>query len=185
MLMLGFDDISPGRDGAFENDIIAHEYGHGVSSRLTGGSHNAICLQTLESRGMGEGWSDFFAYWTEMKASDNFTKNAEICRYAAAQWNNEEHKIGEIWATMLYEVYWSFVNKLGFQQNKYSPTFQRIIPCNPTFLQARDAMLQAEQQLTGGKHACEIWRGFAKRGLGYKAASQDLTRRPILAYHPT
>ena len=46
------------RDGDLENGIIIHEYGHGVSNRLTGGL-NINCLSGQEQ--MGEGWSDFFA----------------------------------------------------------------------------------------------------------------------------
>ena len=42
-------------------------------------------------------------------------------------------------------------------------------PCNPSFLQARDAIIDADKALTGGKNACEIWKGFAKRGLGEEA----------------
>ncbi|KAI9597874.1 Fungalysin metallopeptidase-domain-containing protein [Syncephalis fuscata] len=38
MGVFGFDFISPGRNGALQNDIMVHEYGHGVSGRLTGGS---------------------------------------------------------------------------------------------------------------------------------------------------
>jgi hypothetical protein len=46
------------RDGDFENGIIIHEYGHGVSIRLTGGPANN-CLSGEEQA--GEGWSDYFA----------------------------------------------------------------------------------------------------------------------------
>ncbi len=46
------------RDGDFENGIIFHEYGHGVSSRLTGGVGNS-CLSGNEQA--GEGWSDYIA----------------------------------------------------------------------------------------------------------------------------
>jgi extracellular elastinolytic metalloproteinase len=46
------------RDGDFENGIIIHEYGHGVSFRLTGGP-NVNCLAGQEQ--MGEGWSDYLA----------------------------------------------------------------------------------------------------------------------------
>ncbi|MEG2429795.1 MAG: phosphoribosylglycinamide synthetase C domain-containing protein, partial [Oscillospiraceae bacterium] len=45
-------------DGSLDNGIIAHEYGHGISNRLTGPISNANCLSNLEQ--MGEGWSDFF-----------------------------------------------------------------------------------------------------------------------------
>ncbi|HEY0590542.1 MAG TPA: M36 family metallopeptidase, partial [Thermoanaerobaculia bacterium] len=46
------------RDGDFENGIILHEYGHGVSLRLTGGPA-VNCLSGDEQA--GEGWSDYFA----------------------------------------------------------------------------------------------------------------------------
>jgi extracellular elastinolytic metalloproteinase len=42
-------------------------------------------------------------------------------------------------------------------------------PCNPTFIQARNAILQAEKNYYKGAYACLIWRAFAKRGLGVDA----------------
>jgi len=47
----------PVRDGDFENGIIIHEYGHGISNRLTGGP-TVNCLGGDER--MGEGWSDYY-----------------------------------------------------------------------------------------------------------------------------
>jgi extracellular elastinolytic metalloproteinase len=49
------------RDGDFENGIIVHEYGHGVSNRLTGGP-GVNCLSGNEQA--GEGWSDYLAITT-------------------------------------------------------------------------------------------------------------------------
>ncbi|MEA5459675.1 M36 family metallopeptidase [Arcicella sp. LKC2W] len=46
-------------DGDFDNGIIAHEYGHGWSIRLTGGPANSNCLDNAEQG--GEGWSDYLA----------------------------------------------------------------------------------------------------------------------------
>jgi hypothetical protein len=46
------------RDGDLENGIIIHEYGHGVSNRLTGGPA-VNCLTGNEQA--GEGWSDWLA----------------------------------------------------------------------------------------------------------------------------
>ncbi len=46
------------RDGDFDNGIIFHEYGHGLSTRLTGGP-GANCLGGAEQQ--GEGWSDYVA----------------------------------------------------------------------------------------------------------------------------
>jgi extracellular elastinolytic metalloproteinase len=48
----------PIRDGDIENGIVLHEYGHGVSNRLTGGPA-VNCLSGNEQA--GEGWSDFMA----------------------------------------------------------------------------------------------------------------------------
>ena len=48
------------RDGDFDNAIIFHEYGHGVSNRLTGGPGKpSNCLGGNEQA--GEGWSDYYA----------------------------------------------------------------------------------------------------------------------------
>jgi hypothetical protein len=52
------------RDGDFENGIIYHEYGHGLSNRLTGGPGKASnCLGGNDEQ-MGEGWSDYVAITT-------------------------------------------------------------------------------------------------------------------------
>jgi len=42
------------------NDVVIHEFTHGITNRLTGGG-TARCLQTTEAGGMGEGWSDAVA----------------------------------------------------------------------------------------------------------------------------
>ena len=47
------------RDGDIDNGIIIHEYGHGVSNRLTGGPKTQNCLSGNEQA--GEGWSDYLA----------------------------------------------------------------------------------------------------------------------------
>ena len=39
-------------------------------------------------------------------------------------------------------------------------------PCNPNMPQARDAIIDADENLTGGANACILWTAFAKRGLG-------------------
>ncbi len=46
------------RDGDLDAGVVIHEYGHGISLRLTGGP-GINCLGGDEQ--MGEGWSDYFA----------------------------------------------------------------------------------------------------------------------------
>ncbi|MCD9185398.1 MAG: M36 family metallopeptidase [Pyrinomonadaceae bacterium] len=49
---------TPDRDGALDSQVVIHEATHGLSNRLHG---NATGLSSNMSRGMGEGWSDFYA----------------------------------------------------------------------------------------------------------------------------
>ncbi|KAI8852735.1 Fungalysin metallopeptidase-domain-containing protein [Chytridium lagenaria] len=63
MIEHSFFKTKDSRDTAVDNNIVIHELTHGLSNRLTGGKGIANCLQTLESRGLGEGWSDTVAWW--------------------------------------------------------------------------------------------------------------------------
>lgn len=45
----------------------------------------------------------------------------------------------------------------------------KLQPCRPSFAAARDAIIQADLILTGGNNTCDIWKGFAERGLGPEA----------------
>jgi extracellular elastinolytic metalloproteinase len=105
------------------------------------------------------------------------------------------HQIGTVWATMLYEVLWNLIDKHGKNDapvpsfNKGVPTDGRYLamklvidgmalqPCNPTFVSARNAIIDADKALTGGENVCEIWTAFAKRGLGDKASYSSTSRK--------
>jgi len=212
MRMYVFTTTTPNRDGDFSNDIIVHEYGHGISNRLTGGPANSDCLNDGEAGGMGEGWSDFFAVLLQMTpktgASTNFKvgsyvfngKTIRSYEYSTSMTTNpttygyinqpdwqEVHAIGEIWANILYEANFSLRAAMNdkFNIDWYSADktssntliLQAVVdglklqPCNPTFVDARDAIILAENNATGGKYKCALWKAFAKRGLGAKASS--------------
>ncbi|KAI8608809.1 Fungalysin metallopeptidase-domain-containing protein, partial [Chytriomyces sp. MP71] len=98
----------------------------------------------------------------------------------------EVHNIGEVWTSMLYEVLWNMVDVSGWvapaelmtsqSSGKGNADFITVViggmklqPCNPNFLQAREAILDAERTLFQGKYKCAIWQGFAKRGMGVRA----------------
>ncbi|KAJ3232208.1 ammonium transporter [Chytriomyces hyalinus] len=98
----------------------------------------------------------------------------------------EVHNIGEIWCNMLYEVLWNMVDISGFiapfdliagqASGKGNADFVSVViqamknqPCNPTFIQARNAILDADKVMFKGKYSCAIWAGFAKRGMGVNA----------------
>lgn len=99
----------------------------------------------------------------------------------------EPHGVGYVWATMLWEVYWNLIDKHGFNPNPYESwrtggnnlalqlvtDGMKFQPCEPGFVDARDAILAADKALTDGANQCAIWAGFAKRGLGYRAKQND------------
>ncbi len=58
MQMYLWDAPEPDFDGDLDAGIVIHELTHGLSSRLHG---NSSGLTTNMARGMGEGWSDFYA----------------------------------------------------------------------------------------------------------------------------
>lgn len=198
---------SPERDGSFDTQVLTHEYFHGVSNRLTGGGFTGGCLQTPVAGGMGEGWSDMAAIILTRTRSDNSKAPAYIGAYSVnnikgirslpystlmevnprtfswTRTQSEVHAVGEYWALVLFEVYWSLVDKLGFSPDIYNSmqmagniiTLQLIMgglklqPCNPNFMDARDAIISADMVRYGGVHTCQIWRAFAKRGMGTDA----------------
>ncbi|KAF8699524.1 peptidase M36 family, partial [Rhizoctonia solani] len=53
-------------------------------------------------------------------------------------------------------------------------------PCNPTFLQARDAIIAADDALTAGENKCTLWKAFASRGLGKDAKRLVDSPRPSI-----
>jgi hypothetical protein len=67
MQMFRFTGAEPDRDGTTDIDIVYHEATHGTSNRLHG---NGSGLSLNMSRGMGEGWSDFYAHALLSQESD-------------------------------------------------------------------------------------------------------------------
>ncbi len=197
-------------DGDFDNGIVAHEYGHGISTRLAGGRSNSGCLNNEEQ--MGEGWSDFFTLVTTVKPGDtgkerrgigNYVLRNEIesqgirrfpystdmtispTTYKNIIGTTREHDVGEIWASVLWDLYWMMSDEYGWDANLYTGTggnnraIQLVLdgikmqPCNPGILDGRDAILAADRANNGGANECLIWEVFARRGLGFSAEQGD------------
>lgn len=76
------------------------------------------------------------------------------------------HANGEIWAQIL----WDLRDRLGTEDARAVITGGlRLSPANPTYLQARDAILQSA--LTLGMPRFDLWDVFAARGMGFSATS--------------
>lgn len=88
MQMYVWDLTQPNRNGEFDNGIVIHEYGHGVSTRLTGGPANSNALNAYQSRAMGEGWSDFYTLMFTQRADDLAWDYFPVGTYALGQDND-------------------------------------------------------------------------------------------------
>ncbi|KAJ3486319.1 hypothetical protein NLI96_g4332 [Meripilus lineatus] len=108
--------------------------------------------------------------------------------YASLQDLGEVHDIGEVWANILHNVYAALVTDRGFYADgRTDPTSSAgnvvflhnfidalsLQPCNPTFIQARDAWLQADVNRYQGENQCTLWKAFASKGLGVNAGDYE------------
>lgn len=135
------------QDGTLDNGIVAHEYGHGISNRLTGAPSTTSCLNNDEQ--MGEGWSDYFAIVMTMHPGDEGSDPRGMATYAAGQpvtgngirptryttnmainpstYDNIKtasipHGVGYVWATMLWEMTWELIDEYGFDPDLHNGT---------------------------------------------------------------
>lgn len=82
----------------------------------------------------------------------------------------EVHADGEIWVQTL----WEMREQLGSAVTESVVTRgMELSPPEPSFLDMRNAILQADEVVFGGSHQVELWTLFAERGMGYYAAAAD------------
>lgn len=184
MQMYFFDN--PNRDGSLDGDVIAHEYGHGISGRLIA---NANLNDTNEAGSLGEGFGDTVSMmlWDdpiigEFVTNDlvngirNFSYANSNDDYANYSTTGGVHDQGEIWATVMWR---SLVALRGRYDNGPGLTkFQQTVVAGmknlanpPTMPSARDAFIAALRTLNGGSKVddCLVWVPFARIGLGANA----------------
>ncbi len=136
-------------NGEMDAGLITHEYGHGVSLRLTGGGAGS-CLSNQEQA--GEGWSDFFGLALTQKSNDDPYLNRGIGSFVSGQQIREvgirpypyhvdtsinparygwlldplkisqPHGIGYVWCSMLWDLNWALRESNGFEPDFYNNT---------------------------------------------------------------
>lgn len=123
-----------------DNGVIAHEYAHGISIRLTGGPSQS-CLTGEEQA--GEGWSDWFALVMTHRPGDQASDPRGIGTYVLGNTPLGEgirrypyttdmtlnpttyndirlssvsvpHGVGSVMCTMLWDLYWALVDRYGY-----------------------------------------------------------------------
>ncbi len=136
-------------DGDFDNGIIAHEYGHGLSFRLTGGPQQSNCLFNDEQ--MGEGWSDWLGLMMTINPGDTGNQPRGVATFAIAEPTtgigirpapystdfslnsatyglsndagiSQPHGVGFVWATMLWDLTWELIDQYGFDPDLVNGT---------------------------------------------------------------
>ncbi|MFC4635547.1 M36 family metallopeptidase [Dokdonia ponticola] len=197
-------------DGAYDNLVIVHEYAHGISTRLTGGAGNSGGLNNQEQQGEGwsDYYGYMYTMNTSNATADRAVGTFLIGQgingsgirsfpYSTNMATNPQtyqslinlgdgagvapHAVGEIWATMLYDLTQALIAEYGFDSDLYTGTGGNNIslalvteglklqPASPGFIDSRDAILLADQLLYNGDNQCLIWEAFAARGLGFDA----------------
>jgi extracellular elastinolytic metalloproteinase len=186
----GTTSLADDLDGDEDGDVVLHEYGHGVSNRLVGGPANTSCLGGTQAGAMGEGWSDYWAatFYGNGVIGEYVTNNTTrgIRRAAYTVPANpvhdsyadlgvggfEVHSDGEVWAATLWDLRQTLgaaiADSLVLQGMKFTP-------CSPSFLNARDGILMADQNLNGSANRCTIWTVFARHGMGVSAQGNNGT----------
>ncbi|MCB9055448.1 MAG: M36 family metallopeptidase [Chitinophagales bacterium] len=149
MQMYIWTPTNPDRDGDADNSIIVHEFGHGISNRLTGGPNQSGCVSNGEHG--GEGWSDYFGLmlttnWATATINDGFNiprgigtyvlgqaptgngiRNFRYCTNMAinplvysATLPSQVHNRGEYLCMALWEMTWEMIQQGGINPNLYN-----------------------------------------------------------------
>jgi hypothetical protein len=132
------------RDGDYDNGVIVHEYTHGISTRLTGGSGNSGCLQGNEQ--MGEGWGDFLGLMMTIEPGDQGPDQRGIGTWLVGQGPNGAgirpqpysttntqtyadigglaipHGVGSVWSAILWKLNWALIDANGYDPDIYNGT---------------------------------------------------------------
>jgi hypothetical protein len=211
-----FRHVDIERDGALDNTVVGHEWGHYLHHRL------ADC-GSGQCNAMSEGWADYNALQLVLRDGDNLdgvyplaiyssvsmgdayfgirrfpysvdpTKNALSLRHIANGEplptttpgnvfgdNSEVHNAGEIWASMMFEVYVRLQKARGTrtfddvrrQMADYVVAGLQLTPPDATYTEQRDAILAAISA-TSAADLRVAAAAFARRGNGTCAIVPD------------
>lgn len=150
MQMFLWDETSPQRDGDFENGIITHEYGHGISNRLVGGPSDTSCLGNDQQPGEGlsDWWALYFTHPHDTSAAarvrgigtyvlgqppsgpgirverydGNPEPNSNSWTYASIGSAAVPHGVGSHWAQAYWYATWALVDAHGYDPDLASFT---------------------------------------------------------------
>jgi extracellular elastinolytic metalloproteinase len=189
------------RHTAFDLDVVAHEFTHGVANRLVGGGVERYPLISLQSRGFNEGNADYYActmnktiavgswvtnnprsgirnYPYDSNFPHNFGHLGTVTDGINYTGDPSPHPVGTIWAATVLEMNRNIGDELGAQLVLDA---LKLVQINPSFLNMRDSILSALDDKLTANHPMDrsehkkawngIWKAFAKFGMGPGAQS--------------
>ncbi|HQW02686.1 MAG TPA: M36 family metallopeptidase, partial [Saprospiraceae bacterium] len=127
----------------------------------------------------------YIPYSTDLAINDNDYSYLPVIVTQTQSPDPFHFNVGSVWGSMLWDLYWAFSDAYGWDPDLYHGTggnniaIQLVMdglkmgPCNPGFIDGRDAILAADMINNGGANQCLIWSTFARRGLGEDAMQGD------------
>ena len=179
------------RDGSLDKDIIAHEYGHGVTWRMVGDMSGPFGAAS------GEGFSDVLATWLTdedrvAEYSSGWAQGIRSIGYGSHTGTYGDfsgtsvHSDGEIYAATMWDLReaWMDPSRNWVESELFDVAVSglsfTIGP--PAFEEMRDGLLLAINNYPGWTaqdrtdRKCLVWETYAARGIG-EGANGELRRR--------
>lgn len=183
-----------GVDDAEDAEIVWHEYGHALLD-------NQVPNINQNFDGMGEGFGDYWAAtmstlfpsanrarydpvvgeWDATSYRPGNVHNPPLLRrvdtnaHYPEDRSGDPHVTGMIWSRALWDIH----NAMGRETaDEIILEGNFLMPFNPTLPQAAQALLRAEQNLTGGAHRAALTTAFAARGLVQASGSSVTVQSP-------
>jgi hypothetical protein len=114
---------------------------------------------------------------------DSLRLDTSIHEYNAVTHPEVIYYTGELWCSTLWDMTWNLIKTEGINKTFFktavaggNKTAMQLVmqglklqKCSPGCIDGRNAILQADTVLYGGIHGLEIWKAFARRGMGYSA----------------
>jgi hypothetical protein len=178
-------DAGSDRDGAIDNQIVAHEWAHYITNRLIG---NANGLSANHAVGLGEGWGDFNALLLTVRQDDtntpsnaNWNGSYALATYATSGSGNNGYYFGirrYPYSTDMTK------NPLTFKHIQDGIPLPNNVPIN------QNGLVNSESHNTGEVWATMLWECYASLlrdsgRLNFKEAQERMKYYMVAAYKMT
>lgn len=172
-----FTSPTPDRDADLDSDIVWHEYGHGLTSRMIGSMNGLI------SAAIGEGMSDTLAIYinrNDVVGEYSLADPGGIRRFPYTNYpltygdvtGWSVHDDGEIYAAAMWKLL-ELWEGAGYTQDElldYVVDGMNFTPSSPAFEDMRDGILAA---VPASAQDCLVWKAFAQFGVGVGANGEQ------------